>query len=139
MLAAYGRLLTAKGAFEAAQQMLIESLALRQAQFGRSHPASADSLLRLSTVRIGQQRCGEAVLLSREALATTRRYLPERHALTATAALGLAQALTACGAAGEARPLALEALRIRTELMAPGAWQIREASRFMGRAPVSIR
>ncbi len=51
--------------------MLIESLALRQAQFGRSHPASADSLLRLSTVRIGQQRCGEAVLLSREALATT--------------------------------------------------------------------
>lgn len=70
--------------------MLTESLALRQAQFGKSHPSSADSLLRLSALRVAQRRCGEAVPLSREALATTRRFLPERHALTAPAALGLA-------------------------------------------------
>jgi hypothetical protein len=97
--------------------MLSESLALREAQFGKSHPSTSDSLLRLSTLRIAQQRCGEAVPLSREALATARRYLLERHAFTAMAALGLAQALTACGEAVEARPLALEALRIRTELI----------------------
>jgi tetratricopeptide (TPR) repeat protein len=133
VLAAYGRLLTGKGSLKAAEPMLIESLTLRQAQFGKSHPFTADSLLRLSALRIAQKRCGEAVPLSREALAMTRQFLPERHALTATAALGLARALEACGEAREAQPLALEALRIRTELMPPGAWQIGEASRFVER------
>jgi len=46
----------------------------------------------------------------------TRQFLPQRHALNATQALGLARALEACGNAEEARPLAMEALRIRTEL-----------------------
>jgi hypothetical protein len=109
--------------------MLSESLSLRQTQFGKSHPSTADSLLRLSALRIAQKRCGEAVPLSREALAIARRFLPERHALVATAALGLARALEACGQLTEAQPLALEALRIRTEIMPAGAWQIAEARR----------
>ena len=92
--------------------------------------------MRLSALRIAQKRCDEAVPLSREALGMTRQFLPERHALIATAAFGLARALEACGEAREAQPLALEALRIRTELMPPGAWQIGEASRFVGRVQV---
>jgi hypothetical protein len=64
----------------------------------------------------------------------TRQVLPESHTRTATAALGLARALQACGKAGEAEPLALEALRIRTVLMPPGAWQIGEASRSVAQA-----
>jgi tetratricopeptide (TPR) repeat protein len=132
VLAAYGRLLVAKGALAEAEPMLTEALALRQAQFGKSHPVTADSLLLLAQLRIAQKRCAEAVSLSREALAMTRQFLPERHALTATAALGVAQALEACGEPGEAQPLALEALRIRTELMPAGAWQIGEATRSVG-------
>jgi hypothetical protein len=48
--AAYGRLLIAKGALDAAAPMLDESLSLRQAQFGRNHPLVADSLLALSAL-----------------------------------------------------------------------------------------
>jgi hypothetical protein len=109
--------------------MLTESLALRQTQFGKSHPATADSLLRLSVLRIAQKRCGEAVPLSQEALAIARRFLPQRHAFIATAALGLARSLEACGQPTEAKPLALEALRIRADIMPAGAWQIAEARR----------
>jgi len=78
-----------------------ESPALRQAQFGRSHPATADSLVTLSALRVAQKRCGEAVPLSREALSIDRQFLPEGHALVATAALGLARALEACGKDGK--------------------------------------
>ena len=129
VLAAYGRLLTARGSFAQAEPMLTESLALRQTQFGKSHPATADSLLRLSVLRIAQKRCGEAVPLSQEALAIARRFLPQRHAFIATAALGLARSLEACGQPTEAKPLALEALRIRADIMPAGAWQIAEARR----------
>ena len=71
--------------------------------------------------------------MSREALAIAREFLPERHALTARAALGLAQALKASGEVAEAQPLALEAFRFRTELMPAGAWQIAEANRLVQR------
>jgi hypothetical protein len=109
--------------------MLTESLALRQTQFEKSHPSTADSLLRRAGLRIAQRRCGEAVPLSQEALAIARHFLPERHAFIATAALSLAQSLEACGQAAEAKLLALEALRIRTDIMPAGAWQIAEARR----------
>jgi hypothetical protein len=130
VLAAYGRLLLAKGLLAAAEPMLAESLTLRQAQFGRSHPSTGDSLVRLSALRVAQKRCSEAVPLSREALSIDRQFLPEGHALVATAALGLARALEACSKDGEAHPRAREALRIRTELMPAGAWQIGDARRF---------
>lgn len=139
VLAAFGRLLIARGAWQQAEPLLTESLALRQAQFGKSHPATAEALLNLAALRIDQKRCDEGVSLSREALAMTRQFLPERHARTATAALGLAGALKACGRGGEGQPLALEALRVRTELMPPGAWQIDEARRSVGRAQVTQR
>ncbi|MGA2136155.1 MAG: tetratricopeptide repeat protein [Bryobacteraceae bacterium] len=84
----------------------------------------------MSALRVAQKRCAEAVPLSREALAISRQFLPESDALVATAALGLARALEACGDDAEAQPLAREALRIRTELMPVGAWQIGEARRF---------
>jgi hypothetical protein len=118
---------------DAAEPMLAESLALRQGQFGKSHPFAVDALLNLAMLRIAQKRCADAVSLSREALAMTRYFLPERHGLTATSALGPARALQACGNAAEAQPLALEALRIRTEMMPAGAWQIGEARRAVGR------
>ncbi len=56
VLAAYGRLLIAEGELGAAEPMLAESLTLRQAQFGKSHPVIADSLLSLATLRIAQKR-----------------------------------------------------------------------------------
>jgi tetratricopeptide (TPR) repeat protein len=107
--------------------MITESLALRQEQFGKSHPVTADSLLNLAALRIAQKRSSEAVPLTREALAIARQFLPESHALVATAALRLARALEARGENQEAHLLALEALRIRKELMPAGAWQISEA------------
>ena len=67
--------------------MLTESLTLRQEQFGRNHPVTAESLLNLAALRIAQKRGDEVVSLSREALGTIRQCLPERHARTATAAL----------------------------------------------------
>lgn len=66
----------------------------------------------------------------------TRQCLPERHARTASAVLGLAGALEACGRVEEAQPLASEALRIRIELMPPGAWQIGEARMSLERVRV---
>src|ERR1035438_8963760 len=61
VLAAYGRLLVAKGALAAAEPMVTESLALRQAQYGKSRPFTADSLLLLAPLRIEQKRCAEAL------------------------------------------------------------------------------
>ncbi len=87
--------------------------------------------MNLAALRIAQKQCAEAVRLSREALAIDRRILPQGHARTATAALGLARALHACGATAEAQPLGQEALRIRTGLMPAAAWQIAEAGRFV--------
>jgi hypothetical protein len=84
---------------------------------GKSHPATAESILNLAALRAGQKRCDEGVSLSREGLAMTRQFLPERHERIATAALGLAGALRACGRGGEGQPLVFEALQIRTELM----------------------
>ena len=62
-----------------------------------------------------------------------RQFLPAQHPRVATAALGLASALNACGASDEARPLAAEALQIRTALMPAAAWQIVEARRLAAR------
>jgi tetratricopeptide (TPR) repeat protein len=90
VLAAYGRL-------QEAEPMLTESLALRQEQFGKSHPLTADALLNVASLRIAQKRSSEAVSLSREALAIVRQLLPASHALVAKAALELALALQAGG------------------------------------------
>ena len=56
--------------------MLTESLTLRQEQFGRNHPVTAESLLNLAALRIAQKRGDEAVSLSREALGTIRQCPP---------------------------------------------------------------
>jgi len=136
VLAAYGRMLIATGKLDAADAMLTESLSLRQAQFGKSHPVVAGSLLGMAALRMAQKRCGDAVPLSREALGSAREFLPVLHALTATAALSLARALQVCGNAAEARPLADEALNIRTQLMPGGSWQIGEARRFADRTRI---
>jgi len=119
----------AKDALMAAEPMLTESLALRKTQFGRSHPSTGGTLVSLAALRNAQKRCHEGVSRSREAFAKTRQSLAWNHVLVATAAFGLARSLEACGEAGEAQPLAMEALRIRTDLMPAGAWQIREAKR----------
>jgi len=106
VLAAFGRSLVAKGALAAAEPILTESLELRRAERGNSHPVIAESLVSLSSLRLAQKRCGDAISLGREAVAMSRRFLPEHHLSRATAGLGLARALQACGEAAEATPLA---------------------------------
>jgi hypothetical protein len=53
--------LLAKGELQAAEPMLTESLTLRQEQFGRNHPVTAESLLNLAALRIAQKRGDEVV------------------------------------------------------------------------------
>jgi hypothetical protein len=97
---------------------------------------SDSQMTRQAALRVAQKRGDEGVSLSREALGMMRQYFPERHARVAAAAFGLAGALQACGQFAEAQPLASEALRIRTELMPSGAWQIREARVLLERRQV---
>ncbi len=115
---------------KAAEPMLTESLALRRTQRGKSRPIIAESLVSLSSLRLEQMRCGEAVSLSREAVAMSRQFLLESHAFHAAAGLGLAVAPQPCGEAAEAAPLAQAALKILTALMPAGAWQLAEAKRL---------
>jgi len=130
VLSSYSRALIARGALAEAEPLILEAMALRKAQYGDDHPLAAEPMIQLASLRLAQRRCPEAIRASRDALALSRRFYPAHHPRLATAALSLAQSLHACDAAAEARPLAAEALRIRTALLPAGAKPLEEARRL---------
>ena len=64
-------------------------------------------------------------------------FLPERHALIATADLSLARTLRGYGEMVESQSLAAEALQIRTEITPQDAWQVAESRTFVRQAGFS--
>jgi serine/threonine-protein kinase len=114
LLSVVGSVYMSLGQFETAEPILERALSLRRQVLGESHADVAASLNQLAYLLDNQARYARAEELYREALAM-RRSLPGEDLAEAESLNDLAGLLRRRGRAGEALPLAEEALRVYRE------------------------
>ena len=114
-----GRVYQSLGLKERAQPLLQQSLALREALYGRSHPAVAESLLALATLDQDRGEFAAAEAGQRRALEILRGAPPEADRPIADALNDLSATLIARAKYPEAEAVLLEALALHRR--EPGA------------------
>jgi len=102
----------ALGKLDRAESLLQLALSMHRSIYGADHEEVADTLLRLSALRLEQGQMPEAEQLAREAVAMNQRHLPPADPAIAVSMMNLGTVLEQRGAYDEAIQVLNDALRI---------------------------